>query len=257
LKKTGAASLVLNTFLQATSKLLSLIAVFCAVLLAFSPLSVMAQGNHQLELLYSDTFDGRGRDDQMVFTYKQNNDWEIGDSFLFLDVAHLGNLENAGNFYFEWQPRLSLGKILSDGPLAFGPFEDIYLMGEFDHVHNKRVQKNTYLAGLSTNLAVPGFRFLKLALLARNDPTVSGHAPQLTMSWNYPFNLGGQAFSFEGFLDAAASEGTAPSYTIAQPQFLWSYNSSFKFGLEYNYWRNKGRVGFNETAWQLMARFTF
>lgn len=249
--------MVEKVFMSAHRNFFEVIFTVSALLLSFSSTETFAQGNRQLELLYSDAFDGRGRDDQMVLTYKQNNDWAIGDSFLFLDVAHLGNLENAGNFYFEWQPRLSLGEILSDGPLAFGPFEDIYLMGEFDHVHNKRVQKNTYLAGLSTNLAVPGFRFLKLALLARNDPTVSGHAPQLTMSWNYPFNLGGQAFSFEGFLDAAASEGTAPSYTIAQPQFLWSYNSSFKFGLEYNYWRNKGRVGFNETAWQLMARFTF
>lgn len=228
-----------------------------AVIAVSSAENALAQGNRQLELLYSDAFDGRGREDQMILTFKQNNEWEVGDSFLFLDAAHLGNLENDGNFYMEWQPRLSLGKIFGDAPLAFGLLEDIFLMGELDHVHNKRVVKDAYLVGLSTNLAVPGFRFLKFALLSRNDPTVSGHTEQISLSWNYAFNLGGRAFSVEGFMDAAASEGSAPSYTIVQPQFLWNYNQQFKFGLEYNYWRNKGRVGFNETAWQVMLRFTF
>jgi len=235
----------------------ALVLASCVIVLGLSPARVLAQGNKQLELLYSDAFDGRGREDQMIATYKQNNTWSVGDSFLFLDIAHLGNIENGGNFYFEWQPRLSLGQLFRDAPLAFGPFSDVFFMAEIDRVHNKRVHNNIYLAGLSSNLALPGFRFFKFSLLARNDPTQPGSAGQITLSWNYPFTLGSQQFSIEGFLDSAGSEGNASNFTIVQPQFLWTYNELLKFGLEYNYWHNKGRAGFNETAWQLMMRFTF
>jgi nucleoside-specific outer membrane channel protein Tsx len=227
------------------------------LVISLGPAHVQAQPNRQLELLYSDAFDGRGREDQMIATYKQNNTWSVGDSFLFLSMAHLGNIENDGNFYFEWQPRLSLGKLFQDTPLGLGPFSDLFFMAEIDRVHNKRVQKNTYLAGLSSDLALPGFRFFKFSLLARNDPTQTGSTGQITLSWNYPIRLGSQQFSIEGFLDSAGTEGNASNYTIIQPQFLWTYNQLLKFGLEYNYWHNKGRAGFNESAWQLMMRFTF
>ena len=235
--------------------------ILLTALLTFVTLSapgLQAQTSHQLELLYSDAYDRRGRDDQLVATYKNSTDWQSGDSFFFIDMAHLGNFENAGNTYLEWQPRLSLGQLLGDKPLAFGLFEDFYLIGEFDHVHNKHVTKNTYLGGLSTNLDLPGFAFFKLSLMVRNDPTVSGHTQQLALSWNYPFSLAGQRFSVEGFMDAAGSEGNSPSYYIVQPQLLWKYSERLNFGLEYAYWRNKsGLTGFNESAMQVMLRFAF
>lgn len=235
-----------------------LLAFFSVFLLSIIPFKLLAQSSHQLEILYSDAFDRRGRDDQLVATYKHSTDWNLGDSFFFIDMSHLGNYENAGNTYLEWQPRLSLGEILGDEPLSYGLFEDFYLIGEFDHVHNKRVSKNTYLAGLSTNLDLPGFIFFKMSLMIRNDPTISGHTQQVSMSWNYPFTIGEHNFSVEGFFDAANGEGNNPSYYHGQPQLLWKYSEQINFGIEYLYWHNKnGITGFNESAMQGMLRIIF
>tara|TARA_R100001163_G_C5053384_1_gene189969 strand:+ start:929 stop:1198 length:270 start_codon:yes stop_codon:yes gene_type:complete len=89
--------------------------------------------------------------------------------------------------------------VCGDQPLSFGVFEDFFLMGKFDHVHNKQVTKNTCLAGLSTNLDLAGIVFFKLSLLARNDPTITEHTQQTSPSWNYLFTFGGENISIDFF----------------------------------------------------------
>jgi len=162
---------LLKSLKNAKKNFLLLIFVFNS----FSYLQANAQGSDSLELVYSDAYDRGGRDGQSLMTYKHSRTWSFGDNFYFLDLSNLGNFENAGNTYFEWAPRISPGKILGDGPVPFGLIRDFYLISEFDYVHNKHVEKTTFLAGLSVDLALPGFRFFKLHVFNRNDPTISGH----------------------------------------------------------------------------------
>jgi nucleoside-specific outer membrane channel protein Tsx len=232
----------------------------CFLFIGFLFLSadVSAQGSDSLELVYSDAFDRRGRADQSLATFKHSRTWSIGDNFYFFDLANLGNYENAGNTYFEWGPRLSPGKIFNDKATSFGPIRDVYLIGELDYIHNKFVEKAIYLAGLSVDVAIPGFRFFKLHLFNRNDPTLPGHTEQMTIVWNFPFSLWNQDFVFEGFYDLTGSEANTASNYHAQPQLLWQMHERIFVGLEYMYWHNKtGIAGFNESAMQGVFRVNF
>ncbi len=220
--------------------------------------AVPAVAVDSIELLYSDAFDGRGRDDQSLITFVHNNNWRYGTNFYFVDVSNLGNFENAGNTYIEWGPRLSPGKLLYDRTLSYGIIQDIYLIGELDYLKNKFVEKPVFLGGISFGLDLPGFRFFNLHLFNRNDPTLEGHTQQITFAWNLPFSMARQNFSVGGFIDASGSEGVNANTLIAQPQLLWELNERIFLGVEYLYWHNKGgRAGFNESAWQGVFRVNF
>ncbi len=246
--------------LQKLNQLLStriLQLLLCASIYS-SPIAANAQGSDSIEFLYSEGFDVPGQSEQSLLTYKHSRTWSIGDNFYFLDMSNLGNFENAGNTYFEWGPRLSPGKIFGDGPLVFGLIKDIYLVGELNYVNNKFVEKASFLAGPSVDLDIPGFRFFKLHLMNRNDPTLAGHTQQITMAWNFPFTLGRHSFSFEGFYDIVGKEGRASSQYHGQPQLIWYLHDKVSVGIEYMYWKNKtGRSGFNESALQGMIKYTF
>ncbi len=224
----------------------------------FSYPQVNAQGVDFLDLVYSDAFDGRGRDGQSLLTYQHSRTWSFGDNFYFLDLSNLGNFENAGNTYFEWGPRISPGKTIGDGPVSLGLIRDFYLIGELDYVHNKFVEKTSFLAGLSVDLAIPGFSFFKLQLFNRKDPKLAGHTQQMTIAWSFPFTLWNNNFSIGGFFDYTGSEGTSASNYQTQPQLMWELNDRLFIGLEYLYWHNKtGRAGFNESAMQGVVKINF
>ncbi len=234
---------------------------FLLIIIIFSPLICSlanAQGSDSLEILYSEGFDDPGKEEQAVATFKHSRTWSIGDNFYFFDLTNLGDFENDGGLYFEWGPRLSPGKLIANRPLSFGLIKDIYLIGELDYVHNKHVEKAIYLTGVSLDLGFPGFQFFKLHLMNRNDPTIPGHTQLLTMSWDYPFSLGGRDFSFEGYYDAVPGEGNRASYYLTQPQLVWRMHEKISLGIEYSYWHNKnGIAGFNESALQGMLRINF
>src|SRR5690606_23619772 len=126
------------------------------------------------------------------------------------------------SLYAEWGPRLSLGRAFGNAPLTLGPIRDVYLVGELNHVNSKHVTKTSYLGGVSVDIAVPGFRFVKLSLMNRNDPTLSGHTQQMSLVWNYPFSIGGNNFTFEGFMDYVGGEGGGRTSMHTQPQLLWN-----------------------------------
>lgn len=240
---------------QLSKKVLQWLLFASIYLLSFS---ANAQGSDSVELVHSTAYDKRADLEQTILTYVHSKTWSFGDNFYFLDLANLGNFENAGNSYFEWGPRLSPCKIFGDGPLSAGLISDIYLIGELDYVKNKAVEKAVFLGGLSVDLAIPGFRFFKVHLFNRNDPTLTGHTQQLTLAWNLPFTFWNNNFSFQGFFDYTGSEATRASNYQGQPQLLWEMSDRVFLGLEYIYWHNKtGQAGFNESAMQGVFKVVF
>lgn len=254
-KQQGLQQLSNQLFFFLSKKVLPFLLV---VLIHFLPFSANAQGTDSVELVHSNAYDRRADQEQTILTYVHSQTWSFGDNFYFLDMANLGNFENAGNTYFEWGPRLSPGKIFGDGSLNAGLIRDIYLIGELDYVKNKAVEKAVFLGGLSVDLAFPGFRFFKVHLFNRNDPTLTGHTQQLTLAWNLPFTFWNNNFSFQGFFDYTGREATSASNYQGQPQLLWEMNDRVSLGLEYLYWHNKtGRAGFNESAMQGVFKVIF
>jgi len=230
----------------------------CFSLALMHPVMAQPPEINLVELLYSSGYDGRTNDHQGVFTWRHIKPWSIGDNFLFIDVSDVGNFGSAGSTYIEWGPRLSLGKTLSKAPWKFGLIRDVFLVGEINHAHNKRVINTTTLEGISVDLSMPGFQVFKVHLENRNDPDQPGHTGQMSIIFNYPFRLGAQQFSVEGFLDVVGREGRSAPNVHTQPQLVWKWRENINIGLEYQYWHNKtGREGFTESGMQGMVRINF
>jgi len=212
----------------------------------------------QAELLYSDSYKARAEPDEGIFSFKNSTSFSKGDSFLFADFQNIGNYRNAGSFYGEWTPRLSLGKTFGDGPSSAGLVRDVFVVGELNYVYNQVFTNVIRLGGVGVDLNVPGFAFLKVHLFYRDDARQQGHPAQGTLVWNYPFVIAGQNFTFEGFADYTGSTGnTHPSF-ISQPALVWKPVPKLNLGLELQYWNNKaGRKGLRESALQAMVRWNF
>ncbi len=208
------------------------------------------------EFLYGWNYE-RSYDEGMILTLANTTKWGIGDSYFFLDASKVDDRGEADGIHFEWGPRLSLLRTFGDSALD-GFLQDVYIIVQTDIDANKFTNKVTLMGGLSVDLKVPGFLFFKTHLQYRDDPIFDGQSAQLNLVWNAPFNIAGQKFSFEGFLDYTTDEGDSEQNLLTQPQLLWHPTKHLAFGVEYQLWFNRlGIKDLDEKALQVMARWTF
>ncbi|MFD2667210.1 outer membrane protein OmpK [Halomonas halophila] len=213
---------------------------------------------------YEDTADaGFGIDnaEHAIFTVANATGWTYGDSFFFADFTNLdqgsASEQDHGSTHAEWNLRGNIGKA-TGLDLSVGPLTGLYLTGQLDIDRNASVRKTTHMAGLSADVAMPGFDFFKVYALYRDDETAEGSAMQYTAAWNAPFRLGGADFSFEGFIDVITEEGDLATQVLTQPQLVWHATEHLGVGLEYQYWENKfGLEHTDESLPQAMIRWTF
>jgi nucleoside-specific outer membrane channel protein Tsx len=178
---------------------------------------------------------------------------QIGDFFAFVDLFSENSIGDDG-WYGEISPRFSLNKIF-DEDLKTGPFNDILLATNFEF--GKGLDPRS-LIGVGTNIEIPGFKFTEINLYHRDNPSLDGSTFQLTFAWSRPFEIGGQKFSFDGFLDYAGAEGGSSANFLAQPQLWWHVNDKLKLGTEVLIWRNKfGVDDVNEVNTNIGFRFDF
>ncbi|WP_136248234.1 outer membrane protein OmpK [Halomonas borealis] len=215
---------------------------------------------------YEDTADAGfpiDNENHAILTVANATGWTYGDSFFFVDVTNLDQGRDGendfGGAHAEWNLRGNIGKTLGVD-LSAGPVTGLYVSGQLDIDRNRTVNKTTHLAGLSADLAVPGFQFFKVFAMYRNDESASaeGSSEQYTAAWNLPFTLVGASFSFEGFVDYITDEGDLEDQLLTQPQLVWHATEHLGVGLEYQYWENKfGLADTDESHPQAMVRWTF
>ena len=206
-----------------------------------------------------------------VFTVQQALGWNFGDSFFFLDYLNDGTRDgfNDRDFYAEWYPTLSFGK-LANKELRVGPIEDFALIAGVNVGGDAKVAK--YLPGLRISWDLPGFLFLNADLMAYiddNTGVAGGGAPKtdhsfmFDVSWALPFELGRQSLAIGGhaeYLGRRTNElgQDVKSSVLAQPQFTWDLGKVIgaphqcMVGLEYQYWRNKLGTDEDESTAQLL-----
>lgn len=178
-----------------------------------------------------------GDNQRQVLTFEHVAGLSFGDSFFFLDRLHSSNGEREN--YAEWSPRLSLSK-LTGSSYQFGPIKDVL----FSSTVEMSEQQTHYLYGVGLDLAVPGFNYLNLNLLRRNNEQLADNW-QLTMVWALPFTLGGQNFVYDGFLDWFNTTSDQRGSMNLTSQLKWAAHEQFGWqnkvylGVEYVYWRNK------------------
>ena len=175
--------------------------------------------------------------DKQVLTFEHAAGTSWGDSFLFLD--HLRGDNGSRSNYAEWSPRLSLSK-LSSQQLQFGLIKDVLLSSTVE----MSSLRTDFLYGVATDLAVPGFNYLKLNFYRRNNDGLAGNW-QLTTTWAVPFTLGQQQFLYDGFLDWYSTTADQRASMNMTSQLKWALHPLFNLksklyvGVEYVYWRNK------------------
>lgn len=151
-----------------------------------------------------------------ILTLEHADGWSRGDNYLFIDVSHIAFQENKDTaIYGEWQPRLSLSKIIGKD-LSAGIFADVLET-------NRLAFGNGFLAvlnGIAVDLKLPGFAFFHQHAFLRNDINLPGVTWQLTTEWAAAFQMGGVRLVQDGFVHFIGPEGGTHFNIIAQPQLL-------------------------------------
>ena len=189
-----------------------------------------------------------------ILTLEHADGWLYGDNYLFVDVSHLANQADLTSVYGEWQPRLSLSKLLGQ-KWAFG-----------DVLETNRIAFGggflAHLSGLAVDLNIPGFAYLHQHAFLRNDIHLDGVTWQLTSEWSVPISLGPVRLVQDGFVHFIGKEGTAHFNVIAQPQLLLDlgnfsgYEDQLFVGTEVDLRYNEyGIDGQNEVVPQAMVEW--
>ena len=208
----------------------------------------------------------------LIFTLQQASGWKFGDSFFFIDFLDDSGDDgfNDREFYAEWYPTLSLGK-LAGRDFRLGPIADFSLVAGFNATGDGKVVK--YLPGLRASWNLPGFLFLNTDLTAYLDGNtgISGGGPPATgnsflfdVSWVFPFEAGSQLFAIAGHAEYTGGTtdelgGDVSPWILAQPQFTWDLGNAIwgsphriLAGIEYQYWLNKLGTDLDESTAQLL-----
>ena len=212
-----------------------------------------------------------------IVTVQQASSWALGDSFVFVDFLEDGGTDgfNDKNFYGEWYPTLSLGK-LSNRVIGGGPVRDVAFIGGINVDGDADVLK--YLPGVRLSWDVPGFVFLNTDLTAFIDASsgdARGGAPRTSdsfmfdINWGAAFDIGSQSFWFTGhaeYIGATTNEfgDAVKGWILAQPQLGWDVGKAATgaanhlfLGIEYQYWRNKYGVANDDNIVQLWVMWRF
>ena len=246
--------------------------IFLSALLATS---AAAFSQTEFHLQYGDhknPFLGNSHE-TFVFTVQQAAAWKWGESFFFIDYLNDDDRDrfnfNDRDFYGEWYPTLSFGK-LANRELRVGPIRDFALIAGVNLGGDANVVK--YLPGLRAAWDLPGFLFLNTDLTAyidANTGVAGGGAPQtdnsfmVDVSWALPFDVGNQSLAIVGhaeYLGALTDEfgETVKGSMLAQPQFTWDVGKALgaphqlMVGIEYQLWLNKLGTDEDESAAQLL-----
>jgi len=233
--------------------------VVCAtvlvMLLGVSMAAAATFSSSKVEILWAD-YDKRSSGEGFLFTFANATGFTKGDSYFFVDVGDAADRDETDGIHMEFGPRLSLLRAFGDGQRE-GFVKDVYLIAQLDFDANRFNQRTTYMAGLSVDLNLSGWKFFKVHLQYRDDPLFEGSSVQLNLVWNSSFGKDGK-FSFEGFLDYTTDEGASESNTLTQPVLMWHANKHVGIGIEYQYWQNRlGIDGLDESTPQAIVRWTF
>ncbi len=210
-----------------------------------------------------------------ILTLQHAGAWQYGSTFFFLDYLDDGGTDgfNDKDFYGEWYPTLSFGK-LSGKQINLGVINDIGLIAGVNVGGDANVFK--FLPGVRLSWSLPGFLFLNTDLTLYKDYSsgVPNGAPAtdtgwvLDVNWHYPFTLGSQSFGIGGHAEYTSAvddelNNALNGWILAQPQLTWDLSAivgegnHFLVGVEWQYWRNKLGTDNHDNVPQLLVVWRF
>ena len=201
-----------------------------------------------------------------TITLQHASGYKFGDVFFFVDFtddsdgdpANYNEKDAYGELYAYFSSAKILGAtyggILKDAGIVLG----VNYGADSDYL--------AYLPGAYLDWNVPGFNFVRTqftAVIDDSGPLISqGDGFQFDVSWAYPFQIGGQYFSFEGHAEYTTTQDE--NWFMTQPQLRWDAGYAFTgqkdvffLGTEYQFWKNKLGTNVDESAFQALAVYRF
>lgn len=192
-----------------------------------------------------------GDNERTVMTYEYFSVHNWGDVFAFVDRLHSMN-NGDRETYIEVSPNFNLATF-EGGFVNSVKVATTWEMSEF---------ADNLLVGLGAGFNLPGFAYFNASVYQRmND--FGADNQQLTLTWGLPFNIAGQDFMFDGFMDheTELNDVTSTNFT---PQLKWDisklvgYDNKLYVGVEYVMWTNKFHVdGVDEENANLLIKAHF
>ena len=198
-------------------------------------------------------------------TYLNGSDYEVGDSkrqvatfehtakttwgtsFMFFDRLESDNGDLAT--YGEWSPRIKITDFEGSFIQSVYAAGTVEIGGNFTH----------YLAGVGTNLDMPGFNFFQANLYSRNNDGYDTNY-QATLVWGLPVG----PLYYDGFMDYTTSNDQKEASMNLTSQLKYNVaphlglTSKLFVGVEYVYWMNKfGIDGVDEKNVNLLVKYHF
>jgi len=227
--------------------------------------------------------------EQSNLTFEHAHESQIGDLYLFVDVAYLHHTSGGDDeaVYGEFSPRLSLGKLM-DKDLSFAlfgkslfEFKDVFLAGQYERGEDPDLAE-AVLLGVGFNLDVrkagllgplAKFRFIQLNIYGRSE--LSGSAPrgfrdiQVTMVAAYPITIGRARFLVDGFFDWVLGLGAEETSFHINPLVsldvgnFWAKPDKLRAGVGFDLWwskyqiPNSAELDTNQSAMTLFVKWHF
>ncbi|MBA2405066.1 MAG: hypothetical protein H0V66_09875 [Bdellovibrionales bacterium] len=228
------------------------------------------------------------REDKTTMTIENFSMWELGTVFFYYDITEpttddgqdfndANNTKYSNQFFGGISTTLSFSK-MTGKQVGYGALKDVSLRLEIENGSgNGNFNFQNYFYGLNYDLAVPGFDFVSLNTVLRDNPNDRGVGFQIggfwqmTHEWNH-----WSRFKFTGFFAASPWNGDQDSdanpffskngrYLTTQPQLLYDlgyglFNKKdrIEIGFEYAYFLNRfQQKDKDEKVLQYMTKISF
>ncbi len=199
--------------------------------------------------------------EKLTMTIEHFGMWEYGTVFFYYDITEPFSEENGDNsqFFGGIAPTFSWSKMFG---MNFGDgfVRDVSFRVEFENGSGNGVFAfRNYFYGLQYDLNVPGFDFLSVNTVIRDNPADDGYGFQLGTFWQMSQEWSRwRRFKFTGFIAASPWEGDSDTNAVpfgadpkgrfltSQPQLLWDLGyalwgkqNRLETGVEYGYFLNR------------------
>lgn len=253
---------------------------FLAALLALTlTSSAMATS---LSYLWGNNFrDDQGYEKERVtMTIEHFGIWEGGNIFFYYDITDpftaASHTDGANQFFGGFTVNWSFNKILGT-KFGEGFVKDMYIHTEVENGSgNGAFGFRNYFYGLQADIAVPGFDFVTVNALLRDNPLDPGVGYQFGAAWQMSQEWSRwKRFKFTGFFATSPWDGDGDEdfpllsnkgrFLTAQPQLLWDLGNGIwakpnrlEVGAEYGYFLNRFQFDhWDEKVLQAIVKFSW
>ncbi|MCB9063123.1 MAG: hypothetical protein H6622_16485 [Halobacteriovoraceae bacterium] len=230
--------------------------------------------NTNIQLLsgnsFTNPFTGKDNIKKETLTFEHVSGWAYGDNFFFLDVLNFDNWEGQ-ELYFEWHPRISMGKIFNFANKDVF-LQDVYLAMEINRgAVAGGAASAAYLYGIGFDFTIPGFNVFGLNAYIKDTLSIDAIAFMFTTFWATDFMLGSTRWTFSGYLEYHTEEkenvnNVKKAHIQFAPQVLldlghfWGVKDKILAGTEYIFWSKKygaevGNLENTESNFQMMLKW--